>query len=372
MSSFRFRLVHTSVLVLLVVANFFKWLFFGSLTPHEIASVREKAGHTAWEFVFGFLVFYNSTGNFLDIYSELFKFAGLFLCVWLVKGFHYLTAERVHSVSQTVQVSEIGETAQNNQEGQTAYNIQEGQTTQNILDGQTTQNIQDGQTAQNTQNGICQHNQNLHRKFLLLRLGLAIVCLNVADVLLIYRYWHDVIFQNYVKHNVLMTIFGFEIMNLFPMILSTSLQFGLNTYELLAISPASSTWKEWKLRNVRTIFMAEFVFNLVRLLMSLVFSLLFLYYYTFPVHMLPAAYNSLKIAVLKTRIYVNFRKRELLLEKLQKPEVPPADKCIICYDELEVADDVRVVPGCGHPFHFECIQMWLDYLSSCPVCREKI
>lgn len=347
-SSFRFRLVHSSLFGFLIVANFFKWLFFGKLTPYEIATVREKAGYTAWEFIFGFVVFYSSTGSFLDIYTELFKFAGLFLCVWLVKVFHYLTAGRVQFANT----------------GHEDYDHTNEERNMNHINND-----------QGTQTSIIGHGGaagGIHAPFLILRLGLGILCLNFVDGLLIYRYWYDIIFQNYLKHNVLIAIFGFEIMNHFPMILSTSLQFGLNTYEILAVSPRSCEWKEWKLRKIRATLMAEFVFNLIRLAMSLVFSLLFLYYYTVPVHMLPAAYNSLKIAVLKTRIYVDFRKREFSLQKLRKSGVSLAETCIICYDELTTWQDIRVVPGCGHTFHFECIQLWLDYLVSCPICREKI
>lgn len=321
-STFRFKLVHSSVLALLLVANFFKWLVFGRLTPHEIKTLREKAGHTTWEFVFGFLVFYNSTGNLLDIYTEAIKFAGLFLCVWLVKCFHYLTADRVHS----------------------AY------------------------TATDAAGHVYGH-------FLIPRLGLGILCLNLVDGLLIYQYWHDIIMKNYASHNVLITIFGFEIMNHVPVLLSTSLQFVLNTYEVLAVSPSSpELFKQWKLRKVKTMFVAEFAFNLLRLTMSFVFSILFLYYYTVPVHMLPTAYNSLKIAVLKTRLFVDFKKRQLLLMKLKIPRATFPEKCIICYEELDDTglQDIRVVPLCGHIFHFECIQLWIDYLSSCPICRDKI
>lgn len=250
------------------------------------------------------------------------KFAGLFLCVWLVKCFHYITADRVHS----------------------AY------------------------SASNVAGDI-------QGTLLILRLGLGIFCLNLIDGLLIYKYLYDVILQNYVRHNVLITIFGFDIMNHFPMILSTTLQYILNTYEMLYVPTSSATFsKKWKLRKVRTMFVAEFVFNLLRLAMSFVFSLMFLYYYTFPVHMFPTAYNSLKIAVLKTRLFVDFKKREFSLLKLARPTLTVSGMCIICYEELEEAtsEDVVNVPSCGHTFHFECIQLWVDYLASCPICRERL
>lgn len=320
LSSFRFKVAHASIFALFLIANFFKWLIFGELTSHEIKTLREKAGYTAWEFVFGFSVFYNSTSNLSDLSKESTKFAALFLCVWLVKCFHYITADRVHST----------------------YSGAAGGT----------------------------------GKFIVLRLGLGVFCLNLIDGLLIYKYLYDVILQNYVRHNVLISLFGFDIMNHFPMILSTTLQYLLNSYEILCV-PATSeaSLKNWKVKKVRTMFVAEFVFNLLRVGMSFVFSLIFLYYYTFPVHMFPTAYNSLKMAVLKTRLFVDFKKRELKLLKLAKPtKLAVVESCIICYEELEnsATNEIVSVPSCHHTFHYECIQLWIDYLATCPICREKL
>lgn len=306
----RVRILQASVLFLLIVANFFKWLVFGRLTSNEIERLRKKAGYTIWEFVFGFLVFYNSTANRGDVCNDAWKYAGLFLCVFLVKCFHYLTADRVHTV----------------------------------------------QAANDAAGGIA-------GRYLHLRLGLGIFCLNVVDTLLIYKYWSDI--TNYgSRHNVLVAIFGFEIMTHFPMTLGTTLQFALNTYE----AHLTGSSQNWKLQKVRTIFAAEFVLNLARLAMSWIFSILFLYHYTFPVHMLPAAYTSLKMAVLRTRMYIDLRKRDFRLGKLQI--APPGGTCIVCYDDI--GTDARAVPSCGHTFHYECILQWMDYLSSCPVCRERI
>ncbi|RLN11771.1 hypothetical protein C2845_PM09G15220 [Panicum miliaceum] len=46
-----------------------------------------------------------------------------------------------------------------------------------------------------------------------------------------------------------------------------------------------------------------------------------------------------------------------------------AVECVVCLQELEDGDVVRVLPPCRHFFHGRCIDSWLCAHSSCPVCR---
>ncbi|KAI0500579.1 hypothetical protein KFK09_018793 [Dendrobium nobile] len=43
--------------------------------------------------------------------------------------------------------------------------------------------------------------------------------------------------------------------------------------------------------------------------------------------------------------------------------------CAVCLVEYGVKEMVKVIPGCGHGFHSECIDTWLIWRGSCPVCR---
>ncbi|KAI3678525.1 hypothetical protein L6452_37821 [Arctium lappa] len=46
--------------------------------------------------------------------------------------------------------------------------------------------------------------------------------------------------------------------------------------------------------------------------------------------------------------------------------------CAICLSVFEEEEIGRKLPGCGHAFHVDCIDMWLQSHSTCPICRAAI
>ncbi|XP_010277722.1 PREDICTED: E3 ubiquitin-protein ligase ATL41-like [Nelumbo nucifera] len=44
-------------------------------------------------------------------------------------------------------------------------------------------------------------------------------------------------------------------------------------------------------------------------------------------------------------------------------------ECAVCLSILEGGEKVRLLPNCKHLFHVDCIDMWLDSHSTCPICR---
>ncbi|CAF2078380.1 BnaC01g35170D [Brassica napus] len=46
--------------------------------------------------------------------------------------------------------------------------------------------------------------------------------------------------------------------------------------------------------------------------------------------------------------------------------------CAVCLSEFEEGESGRVLPGCKHAFHVECIDMWFHSHSTCPLCRSLV
>ncbi|XP_008783397.2 RING-H2 finger protein ATL3 [Phoenix dactylifera] len=47
-------------------------------------------------------------------------------------------------------------------------------------------------------------------------------------------------------------------------------------------------------------------------------------------------------------------------------------ECAVCLSELSEGEEARLLPGCRHGFHLECIDMWLSFHSTCPLCRSPV
>lgn len=349
-TSFNFHLINLCLLGVLLTANFLKWLVFGKLTNNEVRNLKDKISYTTWEFFFGFIIFYHNNGdkklflcNEINIpggyqtppRNELTKFAGLFLCVLLLKCFHYLSVDRVFTIFQS-----------------------------------------------NTNNNYYYNN-----RLLLVRFGVGLILLNFIDGLLIYKFITEMMHSKYpnvlIEDNILITIFGFEIINMFPLILLTTVKYGLNCFEYWKYDgmlndhyyyneSSINKWKDFKLKMT---FFFEFSVNFIRFLMTITFLIAFLYLYTFPLHILPSSYLSLRVLIIKTRSFINLKKRQFKIQKLIIPKhIKTDEKCIICFDEFTQDSDsnIRMLTNCNHTFHYSCLRSWVDISSSCPICRDDI
>ncbi|CAN6461550.1 unnamed protein product [Victoria cruziana] len=47
-------------------------------------------------------------------------------------------------------------------------------------------------------------------------------------------------------------------------------------------------------------------------------------------------------------------------------------ECSVCLNEFEEGQKLRILPKCGHAFHIDCIDTWLQAHSNCPLCRACI
>jgi hypothetical protein len=47
-------------------------------------------------------------------------------------------------------------------------------------------------------------------------------------------------------------------------------------------------------------------------------------------------------------------------------------ECAVCLSEFEDGETGRVLPKCNHSFHIDCIDMWFQSHSTCPLCRAPV
>lgn len=65
--------------------------------------------------------------------------------------------------------------------------------------------------------------------------------------------------------------------------------------------------------------------------------------------------------------------RSIPVLQYKKGEVGRSDsECCVCLNEFQEAEKVRVIPNCGHAFHIDCIDVWLQNNANCPLCRNPI
>ncbi|KAL8466448.1 hypothetical protein ACS0TY_035511 [Phlomoides rotata] len=47
-------------------------------------------------------------------------------------------------------------------------------------------------------------------------------------------------------------------------------------------------------------------------------------------------------------------------------------ECAVCLCEVSEGEKTRLLPKCNHGFHVECIDMWFQSHSTCPLCRNPV
>ncbi|XP_051147672.1 RING-H2 finger protein ATL3-like [Andrographis paniculata] len=47
-------------------------------------------------------------------------------------------------------------------------------------------------------------------------------------------------------------------------------------------------------------------------------------------------------------------------------------ECAVCLCEVSEGEKARLLPKCNHGFHVDCIDMWFESHSTCPLCRNPI
>ena len=47
-------------------------------------------------------------------------------------------------------------------------------------------------------------------------------------------------------------------------------------------------------------------------------------------------------------------------------------RCTICFTSFEEGERTKILPGCGHMFHVDCIRDWLRRSEFCPNCKHNV
>ncbi|KAG9447409.1 hypothetical protein H6P81_013537 [Aristolochia fimbriata] len=48
------------------------------------------------------------------------------------------------------------------------------------------------------------------------------------------------------------------------------------------------------------------------------------------------------------------------------------NECAVCLSEFQEDERLRLLPGCSHAFHIDCIDRWLQTNANCPLCRSSL
>jgi len=47
-------------------------------------------------------------------------------------------------------------------------------------------------------------------------------------------------------------------------------------------------------------------------------------------------------------------------------------ECVVCLSEFQEDENLKVIPNCDHFFHIDCIDIWLQNNTNCPLCRNSL
>merc|ERR1712098_238449 len=54
-------------------------------------------------------------------------------------------------------------------------------------------------------------------------------------------------------------------------------------------------------------------------------------------------------------------------------KAPDGSECSVCYEPIETTDArPSTTLLCGHVFHSDCVEKWLERSGSCPFCRQPV
>lgn len=73
--------------------------------------------------------------------------------------------------------------------------------------------------------------------------------------------------------------------------------------------------------------------------------------------------DGLDASVIRSIPMFNYTEKERFIE---------GTECVICLNDFEEEEPLRLLPKCNHAFHLICVDSWLESHSNCPLCRANI
>jgi hypothetical protein len=92
--------------------------------------------------------------------------------------------------------------------------------------------------------------------------------------------------------------------------------------------------------------------------------------YDFAITIRPDALCRLRPAPSRVRYFGRFIKRNHVVQVAERSCT--GRKCAICLRSSLTKPSVRLLAGCRHEFHRECLKTWLGIKQHCPICREFV
>ncbi|XP_009622135.1 RING-H2 finger protein ATL16-like [Nicotiana tomentosiformis] len=82
--------------------------------------------------------------------------------------------------------------------------------------------------------------------------------------------------------------------------------------------------------------------------------------------------QGLNESVIRSIPVFQYKKREEKKDDLLLENTTTSCECVVCLNEFQEDEMLRIIPNCAHVFHIDCIDIWLQNNANCPLCRTSI
>ncbi|XP_047050683.1 E3 ubiquitin-protein ligase EL5-like [Lolium rigidum] len=84
-----------------------------------------------------------------------------------------------------------------------------------------------------------------------------------------------------------------------------------------------------------------------------------------------AGLDEAVLAAYPTTVYSLSSRGDSTGERSEEEEAADSTRCAVCLADYEHGEELRLLPGCRHSFHRQCVDVWLRRRPSCPLCRSS-